>query len=459
MTAKQLREQRAPLAGEIRRLADLANAESREFTAEEQAQWEKINKAYDALSGQIARAERAEDIEAEQAKATDRSRDIARAVRETGIRPAAAQDLADSDRARTLALGAWFRSQLYEEPTPEQAEACQQLGFNPYRPSLTLSLLDTEGVQDLQRRYRQHHPTVARDRVSDYRATLSQQVGASGGYLVAPTQMVSRLEVNLLAFGGMRQVAETITTTSGEPMTWPTANDTSNTGAQLGESTSIGTSVDPSFALVRWDAYKFSSKPILVPYELLEDAVFNLPTVLGDMLGERLGRITNTRYTTGTGAGQPKGLVVASTLGVTAASATAITADELIDLFHSVDPAYRNGAGWMCHDGIVQYLRKLKDGNGNYLWQSGLQQGQPDRILGGAVTLNQDMQSTVATGTKTLLFGQLSKYKIRRVNGLRLYRLQERYRDTDQDAFLAFVREDGNLLDAGTAPVKHLLQA
>jgi HK97 family phage major capsid protein len=181
--------------------------------------------------------------------------------------------------------------------------------------------------------------------------------------------------------------------------------------------------------------------------------------MLGAMLGERLGRITNTKYTTGSGASTPRGIVTAASSGVTAASGTQIAADELIGLVHSIDPAYRNGAGFMMHDNIVLHLRKLKDGNGEYMWQSGLRDGAPDRLLGYGITINQDMQSSVATGTKTVLFGQLSKYKIRRVNGMRLYRLQERYRDTDQDGFIAFIREDGNLLNAGTAPVKYLVQA
>jgi len=152
--------------------------------------------------------------------------------------------------------------------------------------------------------------------------------------------------------------------------------------------------------------------------------------------------------------------VTKSTLGVTAASATAIAADELIGLIHSIDPAYRAlGCGFMCHDSILLHIRKLKDGESRYLLQFGLQQNMPDSILGYTVTNNQDMQSSVATGTKTMLFGRLGDYKIRRVNQVRMYRLEERYRDADQDGFLAFVREDGNLLNAGTATVKHLLQA
>jgi HK97 family phage major capsid protein len=105
----------------------------------------------------------------------------------------------------------------------------------------------------------------------------------------------------------------------------------------------------------------------------------------------------------------------------------------------------------------VEYLRKLKDGNGRYLWQDNQQDGEPSRLHGRPITINQDMDSTIAAAKKTLLYGQLSKYKIRSVGGVRLYRLQERFRDNDEDGFIAFIREDGNLLDAGTKPVKVLL--
>jgi HK97 family phage major capsid protein len=243
-------------------------------------------------------------------------------------------------------------------------------------------------------------------------------------------------------------------TASGEPLSWPTADDTTNTGVQLGESTSIGSSVDPSFGKVIWNAYKFSSKAILVPYELIQDSVFNLPAVLGSMLGERLGRITNTKFTTGSGASTAKGIVTCATSF--SAATTAVGADDLIGLQHSVDPAYRMGASFMMHDSIILAIRKLKDGQGQYLWQSGLRDGAPDRILGAGITINQDMDSTTTSGKKSILYGQLSAYKIRTVGEIRLYRLEERYRDTDQDGFVAFTREDGNLLTAGTAPIKYL---
>jgi HK97 family phage major capsid protein len=211
---------------------------------------------------------------------------------------------------------------------------------------------------------------------------------------------------------------------------------------------------------VTWGAYKYTSDTILVPFELLEDTPFNLPQILGEMMGERIGRITNRRFTTGTGSGQPQGLITAAATGVTAAATNAITEQNLVQLVHSVDPAYRGGAGFMMHDNTVLAVRLLRDSNGQPVWQSVYNSGVPDMLLGYPITVNQHM-AHVSSGaaSKVMAFGQLSKYKIRRVNQIRMYRLEERYREKDQDGFVAFVREDGGLLDAGTDPVKLLVLA
>lgn len=461
-TAKELKEKRAPLAVRIREMADKFNAAGGVTTAEDDTNWAAVNKDYDALTKAIDMAERAELVWSQQ---SERSPDAAFAaetftadqLRRLKHGHDGAVEVTDAHRA--AALNAWFRCQLHDDPTEQQAEACQLVGFNPRTPVITLQMLDTQRYRSIQDVFQSSHPSMVKNRLREmqtgFGATLGTGSGAAGGYLIPPETMIRSLEINMLAFGGMRQVAETMRTATGERMSWPTADDTSNTGAQLGESTSIGSSVDPSFGKVYWDAYKFSSKPILVPYELLQDSFVNLPQVLGDMLGERLGRATNTKFTTGTGAATCKGVVTAAT-AFSAASATAIAGDDILGLFHAIDPAYRSGFAWMMHDSILLALRKLKDGVGNYLWQSGLDAGAPDSLLGYPITINQDMDSTIASGKKTILGGQLSKYKIRTVGSVRLYRLEERYRDTDQDAFIAFTREDGNLLTAGTAPVKYL---
>jgi HK97 family phage major capsid protein len=285
---------------------------------------------------------------------------------------------------------------------------------------------------------------------------MSLTVGA-GGYTI-PVGFVRNLELALLAFGGVRQVAEILRTDGYAAMPWPTADDTGNKGALLAEATTIGSSVDPTISEVVFNAYKFSSKLVKVSAELLQDSAFNLADILGSMLGERIGRIENDYQTTGSGNDQPNGIVTAAATGVTTASATAIAADELIDLVHSVDPAYRPGAAFMMHDSVIKALRKLKDGEGRYLWVSGLATGMADSLLGYPIVPNQSMASSIAHLAKTVLFGQFSKYKIREVATIRLRRLVERYADTDEEGFVAFTRMDSDLLDAGTHPVKLLVQ-
>ena len=466
MTVKEMREKRAEIVKEIRSLADTFNEPDHEATAEENEKWERLNKECDELKRRIDVQERTASLESEMSQSVGDPA-VGRADtdgRKTRQGPPDADSRSDASAApteedRCLSFQAWMRSQSGEDINERQEEACRRTGLNPNRRNLDLNLRASTGFGDRAALYRSVHPTLVEERMGALeRRDLSAVTGSTGGFTV-PEGFVNRLELNMLAFGGMLQVADIMRTESGNDLPWPTADDTTNTGVQLSESTSIGSSVDPSIGQLVFKAYKFSSKLILVPVELLEDSAFNIAAVIGQMLGERLGRISNTKFTTGTGAATPRGLLTASTLGVTAASATAIAADEILDLLHSIDPAYRIGARFMMHDSILLSVRKLKDANGQYLWSDGLKGGTPDTLAGFPVSINQDMQSSVVTATKTIVFGQLNKYKVRQVRSIRLRRLVERYADTDQEGFVAFLRQDGNLLDAGTAPVKHLLQA
>lgn len=452
MNLKDLLEKRATLAAEVKRLADLHTANG-DFTAEERSAWEKVNADYDANSRAVEVAQRAATIDSESVAAlSSLARPEARGVERVEGLP--------TEEHRQLAMRAWVRSAQGNDPTDAELEACKRLKFNPNKKELDIPTLPTAQRRRILDEVRSAHPARRADILQ---RALSAVTGSTGAFTILPASMVQQLEINMLAYGSVEAVAETINTSTGEPLVWPTADDTSNTGAQIGENTAASTSSQPSFTTITWNAYKFTSNGILVPNELLEDSQFDVAGMIGAMLGERLGRIANTKFTTGTGAATPKGIVNCAASGVTAASQTAIAADEIIKLSggqYSIDPAYRSmGAGYMMHDNILHALRLLKDGNGQYLWGSGMNSGAPDTICGFPVYVNQDMQSTIATGTTTVLFGLFSKYKIRRVGGTRLYHLTERYRDSDQDGFFGFQRFDGNLLNAGTATVKKLVQA
>lgn len=457
-TSKELREQRAPLAGKIRELADKANNEKRDFNAVERENWEKVNKDYDDLTRQIEIAERSESINSGERDTGSGGRgrtlpgthdfdgSLPDGPGETRMRPNNA-----TEEQRAMAFQAWFRHQSGIELTDSHVDACRATGLNPNRRELVLPVGDTMHARRMQRAFRDGRRENAEQRA------LSA-INAAKGATTIPEGFINQFELSLLAFGGMREVSEIMRTDAGNDLPWPTSDDTSNTGELLGENTDV-TEQDVATGAVTLKAYKYSSKMVKVPVELLEDSAFNLPSVIGDMLATRIARIQNTHFTTGDAANKPKGVVTASGLGKTTADATAIAGDEIIDLIHSLDPAYRVGARFMFHDNILLYVRKLKDGMGQYLWGSGLNGGQADTLAGYPFTINQDMQSSVATGTKTMLFGQFGKYKIRDVREIRVRRLVERYAETDQEAFVAFMRSDGNLLDAGTDPVKHMLQA
>lgn len=449
MTIQQLRDKRAALVAQARAILDTADKTKRELTAEEDAKFTQLMDEADSLGKQIADREKAEQTAAARTERLNRAEEELRALNRHGVDPrtvagsaAALQpggvgQGAISDETRELALRGWFLAQtMRAEPTEEMREAAMACGFALETRVLNLDL----------------HTDYAR-----VRNALKSNVPGSGGVLRLG-EFMGPLETAMLAFGPMLDVAQVLRTGDANPLPWPTANDTSNTGRQIGESQAVQATAEPAFGSMTLGAYKFTSDEILVPFELLRDTSINLAAVIGDMLGERLGRVQNTKYTVGSGAGTAFGIVPRSTLGKSATGATAITADELIDLQHSVPRAYRTGAAFMMHDSTVKAIRKLKDEEDRYVWQPGLLNGAPDTLLNWPVYTNDDM-AEIASGQKTVLAGQFGKYKIRQVGRIRLYRLTERHRENDQDAFLAFVEADGNLLDPGTGVVRHLIQA
>jgi HK97 family phage major capsid protein len=215
---------------------------------------------------------------------------------------------------------------------------------------------------------------------------------------------------------------------------------------------------DVVFGEKRLESYPFNTEWLRVSKELVDDSIFNMEQLLGSLLGERLGRRANLELTVGDGTGDPNGIVTASTLGKTAAAVAAITWDEVLDLEHSVDPAYRVGprVRYMFNDSVLLALRKLKDGDGNYLWQMGnVQAGIPPTFNGRPYSINQAMAS-LGTGNKVMLFGDFSKYYVRKVGSPLIGAI------SDKDFWPGFgiagyIRFDGELAD--NAAVKHLICA
>lgn len=305
--------------------------------------------------------------------------------------------------------------------------------------------------------------------MDDARAELPDEIraqtsttDASGAYTV-PTEFSGEIDIAMAAWGPLwdANIVQELNTTNGRRIEWPTVDDTAKTGRIKAENADVdddGTD-DVVFGEKLLDAYIYDTGMVKIPIELLQDSAFNIESLVTDLFGERLGRLANTTLTTGTGSSQPNGIVTASALGKTAASNAAITADELIDLLHSVDPAYRASprCRWMFNDSTMAAIRKLKDGDGNYLWQMGdVRVGEPAQILGHPYSVNQAMAS-IATVTKTVLFGDFSKYIVRKVLGFQVLTLRERYAEAFQIGMVGFKRFDGELIN--TAAVKHLIQA
>lgn len=291
---------------------------------------------------------------------------------------------------------------------------------------------------------------------------IANEVSATyGGYLV-PITVWTELERRMKAFGGMMQACRVINTRDGGTLYWPTNDDTSATGAWVSEPRSQALTVeDSTFNRVTYNAYTWATT-VKFTFEMLQDEnVDLLMEQLIEMVSERGGRALNAAFTTGSGTGRPTGLLTSTSAGKTAASATAITKAEIIDLIHSVDPAYRTGAsvGFMMHDSVLAYVRKLDVGSSDTipLWQSSMQAGVPERLFGYPVYINQDMDNTVAATKKTMVFGDFSKYIIREVARPSNLILRERYADELHQAIVTWMRYDGKLLQSNA--IKHFLQS
>lgn len=294
-------------------------------------------------------------------------------------------------------------------------------------------------------------------------AVTAQTTTTSGGGYAVPVETKARITEAMLAMGGMYANSTIIRTPGGGQINWPTNNDTANVAQQLAESTSIDSLTQNALVFGQFvlDAYKFTSGAIKVPVELLQDSVIDMEAFIIKQLTTRMWRGLNAQWTTGTGSGAINGVVTASYYAAIASTDnTGVTRDNIVDLMHSVNSIYRPGAKFMMNDATLLAIKKLAFGTSDDrpLWQSGMAFGAPDTLEGAQYIINPDMP-TMAAGAKSILFGDFSNYYIREVAEWRIVRLGELYALLDQVAFVVFARYDGDLDDAGTHPVKHLLNA
>jgi HK97 family phage major capsid protein len=292
--------------------------------------------------------------------------------------------------------------------------------------------------------------------VTEFRAQST--TAAAGGYTV-PTDLAAVVDKTMKMWGPMydEAICTVLNTSSGNPIDFPTVDDTAVAMCAAHGSLRDDRRRGSDAVLRQDDAQRFAydTKWIQVSMELLQDSNINVESFIGELLGERIARRVNVELTTGDGTGDPNGIVVASAAGKTAASTSAFTADEVIDLFHSVDPAYRASpkCRFMLHDSVLAAVRKLKDGNGQYIWSLGdIRSGAPGSLLGQPYSVNQAMSSAFTTAQKLILFGDFSKYYVRKVGAPVIGVRREYY--WPNIGLAGIVRLDGDLIQ--TSAVKHL---
>lgn len=311
-------------------------------------------------------------------------------------------------------------------------------------------------AEDLQRMRARQTPDIAAA-MRTPQAAMSTTTGSEGGYTVA-TEYYRQLTEAMKAFGGFRNLATILQTGTGAQMNFPTADATSEEGEIVGQNVAVSAG-DTTFGNLQMDVYKYSSKKIALPFELLQDSMFDLDAYIRALLALRIGRITAKHYVIGTGTNQPKGVVTSASAGKTGATGqtTSVTYDDLVDLEHSVDPIYRGmpGVGWLMHDTSVREVRKIKDDQGRPIFVPGYESsnpgGAPDRLLGRPITVDQAMP-VMAANAKSILFGDYKRYLIREVMDLTIFRMADsNFILNGQIGFVAFNRQGGGLVDVGGA--------
>lgn len=395
----ELRGKRAELIKQATNLVDTAQAEGRSLNAEEKAKFDKMEADAQAIMSEIDIIERTAEMK---------------------------KELAAKTEAREAA-----------------PKATRKGAFEKYLRNGMGALNNEE-----------------RSLMTEMRGTSTQVAGTDslGGFLV-PQDFSNELDMALEFTGEVERLAKKLNTAGGALLDYPTVNDTATDANLISEAAAV-TVQDVTFANKQLSAYNYASQ-VRVSMQLLQDNAFDLNAFLVEAMGERIARATNAAFTTGTGSSQPQGIITGSVAGKTAASATAITADEVLDLIYSIDPAYRNkeSFGLMAHNNVISAIRALGIGSANDfpIFIPSMEAGVPDKLFGHNIYYNNDMESSIATGKKTLLAADFSKFVVRSAGGIQMVRLNERYMDELEVGFVAYARKDAAVLDSRA--VKHLVQA
>lgn len=376
-----------------------AEEDNRDWTAEERTNWDAANERLDVVSGDIDRLERSAKLEA-----ADYFRD--------NPAGAAGGELETPEKANEK------RAKQYER------------AFGAYL---------RHGLERLEHEDRQ---LLLQNQGPELRA---QGVATSsvGGFLVPPgyRQVLSE---TMKAYGGLINYANVINTSTGNPLQWPTNDDTGNTGSILSENSQV-TELAVAFGSRTLGAYTYTSRLVLVSLQLLQDSAFDLDTWLPKKLGQRLGRAVAAHLIAGTGTGQPTGITTNVTIGKTGLTGQTLTViyDDLVDLEHSIDPAYRGpNCRYIMNDATLKVIRKLKDQQNRPLWVPVPAPGFPAQVNGWPYTIDQGMPVPGANNV-SILFGDFQLgFIVRQVLDVQMVRLTERFADFLQVGFFGFQRLD-----------------
>lgn len=401
-------EERARVWGRMQDIRSQAETNPNgEFTAEQRANWDAAEARLTELTGDINREQAGDSIE----------RDMQQAMPPVLSSPVGVHAPETVERSA---------SDRYSEAF----QAFARRGIN--------------GINAEQRDMLEGHFVSANS--AEFRA-LSVGTSAAGGYTVPPGFRDTLVET-MKWYGAVRDVATVVNSDNGAPLQWPTFNGTAQIGRILAENTQV-TQTDPVFGTATLNAYMYDSDLVLVPYQFLQDTNIDVEAFLARILGERIARIQNQHFTTGTGTAQPLGIQTNATSAVTLATGntTTLTYAGLLALVHGVDPAYRQGGQFMLSDAALMAGRSILDADGRPLWQPSIQAGAPDTLLGYGVVINNDMPAPAA-GVKSVLFGDFRRgYIIRDITGITVMRLGERYADFLQVGWHAYSRADATVQD------------
>lgn len=425
MTAKDLRIARAKLIEDARNLALKPNA-----TAEDKANADRMLTETDVLGADIARMEKADSLFAS----------LGHEIHNRSVKPGlVVTNDADAHKRIFAKIIAGKGASL--------SDADQSIVADVIARDKRIFVAAMSGsLRQLSDADKEHF---------SINNAASTGTNTAGGYTIAPL-FEAELLIALKAFGAMRQVARNIRTDTGATLPFPTMDDTSNLATIVSsENTTLSADTDLVFGQKTIGAFTYSSGPLPVSLQMLQDSAFDFGAMIEAAMVNRFGRKQNNDFTTGAGTSLPFGVVTGATSGTVGPTGQTLTVKyaDFVNLIHSVDPAYRDGARFMMHDTTLQQLKLLVDTQGRPLFVPSITAGAPDLIAGYPYTINQSM-AVMAANAKSVLFGNFSNYIIRDVLGMQMLVLRERFADSLQVAWLAFMRTDGKLISAAS-PIKY----